>query len=223
MLLDSHDFGYIDFDSITSLSNVADNLRMELISRGPEIFQNKDANFAVSAGRSMTLTWFKRRFPNGEEVNRSWLLYSPSKKSVYCFCCVLFTSTTSNSRSSFELSSGFCNWRHTERLRDHENSPSHRISFTKWKELEHRISQGMLIDMEVEKQIQNEKQKWREVLKRILACIKFLASQNLALRGHCESLAEDDIECYNIGNFLATMKLMNLRTYKTFFFTFKQK
>ncbi|KAI8781170.1 Zinc finger MYM-type protein 1 [Biomphalaria glabrata] len=63
----------------------------------------------------------------------------------------------------------------------------------------------MLIDMEVEKQIQNEKQKWREVLKRILACIKFLASQNLALRGYCESL---DTECYNIGNFLATMKLI---------------
>ncbi|KAI8789965.1 Zinc finger MYM-type protein 1 [Biomphalaria glabrata] len=61
MLLDSHDFGYIDFDSITGLSNVADNLRMEWISRGPEVFQNKDANFAVSAGRSMTLTWFKRR------------------------------------------------------------------------------------------------------------------------------------------------------------------
>ncbi|KAI8782575.1 zinc finger MYM-type protein 1 [Biomphalaria glabrata] len=58
MLLDSHDFGYIDFDSITGLSNVADNLHMELISRGPEVFQNKDANFAVSAGRSMTLTWF---------------------------------------------------------------------------------------------------------------------------------------------------------------------
>ncbi|KAI8789882.1 Zinc finger MYM-type protein 1 [Biomphalaria glabrata] len=79
MLLDSRDFGYIDFDSITGLSNVADNLRMEWISRGPEVFQNKDANFAVSAGRSMTLTWFKRSLPNGEEVNRSWLLYSPSK------------------------------------------------------------------------------------------------------------------------------------------------
>ncbi|KAI8784021.1 zinc finger MYM-type protein 1 [Biomphalaria glabrata] len=67
MLLDSHDFGYIDFDSITGLSNVADNLRMELISRGPEVFQNKDYYFAVSAGRSMTLTWFKRSLPNGEE------------------------------------------------------------------------------------------------------------------------------------------------------------
>jgi hypothetical protein len=209
MLLDSHDFGYIDFDSITGLSNVADSLRMELVSRGPQIFQNKDADFAVCAGRSMTLTWFKRSLPNGEEVNRSWLLYSPSKKSAYCFCCVLFTSSSSNSRSSFELSSGFSNWRHTERLKDHETSPSHRTSFTKWKEMEHRISQGTLIDVEVEKQIQNDRQKWREVLKRIVACIKFLASQNLALRGHCESLAEhDNTECFNIGNFLATMKLI---------------
>jgi hypothetical protein len=75
--------------------------------------------------------------------------------------------------------------------------------------MEHRISQGTLIDVEVEKQIQNDRQKWREVLKRIVACIKFLASQNLALRGHCESLAEhDNTECFNIGNFLTTMKLI---------------
>ena len=31
-----------------------------------------------------------------------------------------------------------------------------------------------------------EKQRWREVLKSILVCIKYLASQNLVLRGHEE-------------------------------------
>lgn len=65
---------------------------------------------------------------------------------------------------------------------------------------------GTGIDAELEAQIQTEKQRWRDVLKRILSCIKFLASQNLALRGHTENLAVDDV-C-NVGNFLGLLKLV---------------
>ena len=53
--------------------------------------------------------------------------------------------------------------------------------------------------------IQSDKQRWREVLKTILACIKYLASQNLALRGHEERLSDD---CDNPGNFLSLLKLI---------------
>ena len=38
-----------------------------------------------------------------------------------------------------------------------------------------------VIDVELQSQIEKEKQKWRDILTRILHCIKFLATQNLAL------------------------------------------
>ncbi len=41
---------------------------------------------------------------------------------------------------------------------------------------------------------------------RILHCIKFLATQNLASRGHRESLQLDDGS--NVGNFLGLLKLL---------------
>ena len=60
------------------------------------------------------------------------------------------------------------------------------------------------VDEILEKQIQDEKKRWREILKRIIDVIKLLASQNLALRGHVEQLDSD-----NPGNFLATLKFLS--------------
>lgn len=201
-----HDVGYLEFNKVSQLSIVSQQLRTEMITRGPNVFQNKNVKFAVNGGRSMTQQWFKRRLASGDEINRSWLLYSPINESAYCFCCLLFTSSASNCQSSFESANGFNNWRHTERVKDHENSSSHRKSFTTWKEAERRILHGKGIDAGVEAQIQSEKQRWRDVLKRVFTCIKFLASQNLALRGHVENLNDDNT--LNVGNFLALLKVI---------------
>ena len=160
-------------------------LRTEIIARGSDLFQNKNGPFvANSGGRSMNSTWSKQRLANGDEVGRSWLLYSPVNKAAYCFCCLLFPTSGSNSQSSFESAGEFTNWRHTERLKDHENSPCHRKSFILWKEAERRIIYGKRIDSELEAQFESEKQHWRNILNRTLSCIKVLASQNMALRGH---------------------------------------
>ena len=59
-----------------------------------------------------------------------------------------------------------------------------------WKEAERRITLGLGIDAHTEAMILSEKQRWREVLKSILVCIKYLASQNLALCGHEERLRQ---------------------------------
>ena len=123
----------------------------------------------------MNSTWFKRQLANGDEVDRSWLLYSPVNKEAYCFCCLLFPT----SQSSFESAGEFTNWRHTERLKDHENSPCHSKSYPIWKEAERRIIYGKGIDLELEAQIESEKQHWRNILKRILSCIKVLAFQKV--------------------------------------------
>ncbi|KAG1687021.1 Zinc finger MYM-type protein 1 [Nymphon striatum] len=92
------------------------------------------------------------------------------------------TSSTSNSRASFELKNGFNKWRKPEKLKSHENNPSHRITFTTWMEAERRLVDGTGIDA------------------------IFLVSQNLALRGHEEHLNAENYK--NVGNFLALIKLV---------------
>ena len=57
--------------------------------------------------------------------------------------------------------------------------------------------------------IDKEKQKWRDILTRILHCIKYLATQNLALRGRRESL-QDKYDDSNVGNFLGLIKLLGV-------------
>jgi hypothetical protein len=42
--------------------------------------------------RRFTVANTKHRLKNGEEVNRSWLVYSAIKNAVFCFCCKLFSS-----------------------------------------------------------------------------------------------------------------------------------
>lgn len=116
----------------------------------------------------------------------------------------MFTSSSANSRSSFELTNGFNKWRKPEKLQSHENSLGHRRAFTTWKEAERRIIDKTGIDVQV--QIQLEKQRWRDILKRILTCVKFLVSQNLALREHEEHLLKDEDK--NVGNFLSVIKLV---------------
>jgi ribonuclease P/MRP protein subunit RPP40 len=53
-------------------------------------------------------------------------------------------------------------------------------------------------------QIEAEKDRWRAVLKRLLEVIKLLSTQNLALRGHVETL-----DVANPGNFIAVLKLLS--------------
>ena len=98
-------------------------------------------------------------------MGRSSLLYLPVKKAAYFFCCLLFPTSSSNSQSSFESAGGFTNWRHTERLKDHENSPCQRKSLTIWKEAERKIIYEKGIDSELEAQTETEKQYWRKILK----------------------------------------------------------
>jgi len=62
------------------------------------------------------------------------------------------------------------------------------------------------VDSELQKHIQQNKQKWRDVLTRLLDCVKYLASQNLPVWGHDESLCQTD--SHNPGNFLALLDLL---------------
>ena len=203
-----HDVGYLEFDPKSQLPIISQQLRTEMVIRGSDAFQHKEGPFSGIGKRSMTKSWFTRRLAKGqgEEIPRTWLLYSPVNESAYCFCCLLFPSSSANARLSLEVAGGFTSWRKPEKVAAHEASFSHRRSFSTWKEAEYGIIQKKGIDTAVESHIQSERKRWREVLKRILDCIKFLASQNLALRGHVERLATD--KSTNLGNFLSLLKLL---------------
>ena len=197
------DIGNIDFD-ITGSANVTHAQRMEIIRIGAEKFQNKDGPFDTKDGRSMTTFWFKRRLLNGQYVNRTWLLYSRLHKAAYCLCCLLFPSKTPDKGSAFKMRGGFSKWKKIEKLYEHENSNSHHESFATWKETErqHHFVSG--VDEELQMQIQQEKNRWRDILRRLMDCLKYLASQNLAFRGHIEDINSSK----NPGNFLSLLQLL---------------
>lgn len=96
------------------------------IRKGPEFFQNKDCDFSETSTsfpdlsgttktRKLTRNVFTRNLTNGECVERKWLLYSPSKKSVYCYCCRLFNNITATD-NNLSSSSGYKDWKHISNL-----------------------------------------------------------------------------------------------------------
>ena len=206
-----NDIGFLKF-SPSEKPDLDEATKMKMVKMGADAFRNEDATLPktlCSSGakwiaRGMTKSWFHKALPNGQEVPRTWLLYSPHKEAAYCFCCLLFPKSPSNVRSAFESPEGFSNWKKIEKLKSHEENQNHRKSFLEWKEMEriHRTEGG--VDKFLENQIQDEKQRWREILKRIIDVIKLLSSQNLALRGHVEHL-----DSKNPGNFLATLKFLS--------------
>lgn len=44
----------------------------------------------ILSGRRFSVNYYKRQLCNGGTFKRNWLVYSPSKDVVFCFCCKLF-------------------------------------------------------------------------------------------------------------------------------------
>ncbi|CAA0394444.1 unnamed protein product [Arabidopsis thaliana] len=94
-------------------------------------------------------------------------------------------------------STGFNDWRNIRiRLSQHETSHRHIVCMSKWMELELRLRKHLTIDKCLQKDINIEKNHWREVLLRIFSLVKNLAKQNLAFRGENEKIGQK-----NNGNF----------------------
>ena len=131
-------------------------------------YQHKEGPFQSDKnGRRMNSTWFQKNVGTNK-FNRTWLVYSPSKSALYCFCCLLFPESTPNSMSSFEKEEGFKIWKDRGRLDAHETNSAHRRSFWRWKEEEKLSFSDGQIDDQLASALKREEEKWRQLLKRLL-------------------------------------------------------
>lgn len=140
---------------------------------------------------------FYTRLPNGEVKRREWLFYSNSTGSVYCVPCKLFQ-TPEHSNS---FSTGFNDWKNSNRISDHEKSAEHRANV---KLLITRSSVCGKIDSKLHENYLAEKTYWNQVLKRIILVIKFLGVRGLAFRGSTEKFG-----CPENGNYMGVLELLS--------------
>lgn len=134
-----------------------------------------------------------------KKIKRTWLMYSSKNDSLHCFCCKLF------SKNDVKLNrEGLKDWKNASALlKTHENSQDHNESMATWKKLEVRLAKGLTVDKQEMALLQAERNRWREVLTRLVAIIQSLAERNMALRGKTDKLYDQDN-----GNFLKQVELM---------------
>jgi hypothetical protein len=124
-----------------------------LVQKGPVTPQNmefpKDNN-----GRPFSVSQYMRLLPNGEKVQRTWLIHSTKSNSVFCFCCKLFALKQNKLIDSQE----FSDWRHlATRLSRHETSVEHMQICKKWYELKTRLDNNCTIDKDQQQYFESEK------------------------------------------------------------------
>lgn len=173
------------------------------IEKGPVDCQHHDSSFEKSRRtfnnekqtRYCSNKIFSTKIPNGEVSSREWLLYSPSKGSVFCFVCKLFGSST----STVFAEQGFSDWRNPVMVEHHEKSSGHRDCMLKY--LIRR--QGRGLTQKLEEQIKTERDYWHHVLQRAIAVIRTLSERGLAFRGKNEKFGSPDN-----GNYMGLLELI---------------
>ncbi|KAG5898296.1 hypothetical protein JTB14_008639 [Gonioctena quinquepunctata] len=135
---------------------------------------------------------------NNEVEERNWLVYSESKGSVFCGPCLAFGSI--ENRTQFD-EQGFNDWKNSEiRVALHENSLNHKSCILALR------ARGMIhgnIQSSLTAQLNEEISYWKNILKRVVAVIKGLASRGLAFRGSNEKFGDQ-----HSGNYIMLLELI---------------
>ena len=160
-----------------------------MLSRYPStIFGDKTRSFQSS--------WFQ---------SHPWLEYSVERDSCYCYPCRL--SNTEPTDSAFANPSGYHDWKHAPgkkgSLSLHATSVTHSSAMVAWQQFqlnrEHRTSLPHRMDRLGEQCLRSN----RHYIKTIAEIVLLCARQEIALRGHNES-----IDSQNPGNFRAILDLV---------------
>lgn len=169
---------------------------------GSKKCQNFDAEFRSSpTGRHFSTYHLRRELTNGTNVERDWIVYSPSKQSIFCFACRLFGD---HNRTENEIYGkiGFNDWKNSARsIKLHEHSKNHQDNYLAFRR---RVKQLNTIDCSFKRSEETEMEYWRQVLYRIVSVIKFLGSRGLAFRGNDQKIGSKQN-----GNFLGILELIS--------------
>jgi len=131
---------------------------------------------------------------NGEQHERTWLIYSQDLDKVFCFYCKLFNLVPSTTKLANE---GSRDWRNiSHKLRNHEISNEHIANMSFRIDLEKRLLKNKTIDKHVQEQINRDTEHWRNVLFRIIVVVKTLAKNNLTFRGMDERIYKESNETF---------------------------
>ena len=187
--------------------------KLTLLDKKPcTAFLSKKKKKIGKRGRYYSVGLFHRK----DGSKRSSLTYSLNNDALYCIPCLLFSDEVlrgegqrKNQGNAF-IKAGFSNWKkHFQYVRMHEETQSH---------INSKIAQEMFLQkksmrdiLEAREKVQEEIMKRhvegnRKILKGVIDTVIFLGKQELAFRGHRESLANDssDICCSLAHFFLVT-------------------
>lgn len=150
--INENSFLLTDFEDPAKWPILSDKVRMTSSEMGP--IQKKGLMYPKSNnGRKFSDTYYNRKMENGELVPRTWLLFSESTNSVFCFCCKIFASIDSSS-----FVKGYNDWINISKaLHRQETSRAHMKNFLKWKELEKNLKNKTTIDSQTQELYENEK------------------------------------------------------------------
>lgn len=163
--------------------------------RDLDLSKSKRSFYGVN--RSCTYAMFFKKKMNGEVHERPWIFYSEALGKMFCTFCIFF----SHNRSGRFIVQGFDDWSHPSRIDEHEASKSHcEAAFVFVK----RLTTVNRVDSALAQQAVSEQMYWKEILKRMLSTIRFLACRGLPFRGKNEVLGN----CEN-GNYLGTLELLS--------------
>ena len=173
------------------------------ILHGSATCQNADANFSSSKQasktqfRSCSKSLFTHEHKLTKETSkRSWLCYSPTKSSLFCFTCKVM-----NVKGNQFSEGGFNDWHNAAtRVLTHEQTAAHRNALIS---ILNRQNEKQRVDAQLTKELKDEKDYWTKVLERIVAVISFIAERGLAFRGD-----EEIIGSAHNGNYLGILELL---------------
>ncbi|KAL4101041.1 hypothetical protein QTP88_021062 [Uroleucon formosanum] len=110
--------------------SISQDLRTNIVKLGPKRIINFNfpsrvvilSSSAKEVNRRFSTNFYYRKLPNGEIVDRNWLVYSISKDHVFCVCCKLFGLSVYGSLSGI----GTNDWSHLgTKLIENERSLTH--------------------------------------------------------------------------------------------------
>lgn len=149
-------------------------------------------------GRSFQKKWYE---------NNTWLEYSPSLDTMFCFSCRLFLNEEKHKSHKTWKTEGVNQWRKAlEKIKEHSASESHMCAMVKWNNFKKRSLEAAFEkgDRALQAAKDMEREKNREILSRLLAITLYLARQGMPFRGDVETLSSQ-----NRGNFLELVELFS--------------